>query len=263
MLSAVILAKNEERNLEDCLKSVAFCDEIILVDDYSINKSQISNLKIYKKGLNGDFAEQRNFGLEKARGDWVLFVDADERVSPVLAEEIKAGISGKSGKSVDGFYFKRKDKFLGRWLNYGETANIKLLRVAKKNAGRWAGKVHEEWQIKGKTEKFKNPLLHDRKITIAQLLERINHYSSIRSTELYQQGETTKMFWVTAYPLAKFFHNYVLKLGFLDGIPGFIMAGMMSLHSFMVRAKLWVRQQNRGEEGFKIKNWRQFDNEPD
>ncbi len=270
MLSVVVLTKNEEKNIQACLESLSWCDEIIIIDDYSTDKTiteiqvlKNKNLKtklkfkIFKRALAGDFAAQRNFGLAQARGEWVLFVDADERISKILAEEIKMGISGKFG-CLSGFYFKRKDKFLGKWLKFGETAKIKLLRLARKDKGKWVGKIHEVWQISGKTAVFKNPLLHQRKISLAQFLGKLNHYSSLRSKELYDQGKTTNIFWITFYPVAKFCQNYFLRLGFLDGIHGLIMAGMMSLHSFMVRAKLWVRQQNEGKEEFKIINWQKY-----
>lgn len=259
MLSAVVLTKNEEKNIKECLKCLNFCDEILVIDDYSSDETikEIKNfnleLKIFQRHLDNNFASQRNFGLGKAKGDWILFVDADERISAELAAEIRAKSSKlKAQSSINGFYLKRQDRFLGKWLKYGETASVKLLRLARKDCGQWQGKIHEVWQVKGKIGELKNPLLHKRDLTIAQFLERINFYSSIRSQELYQRGCRTNMCLVTAYPLAKFLQNYFLRFGFLDGVAGFIMAGMMSLHSFLVRGKLWIRQQNQGREEFGV-----------
>lgn len=253
MLSAVVLTKNEEKNIKKCLESLSFCDEVLVIDDYSSDKivqlAKSQGAKVFKQVLRGDFAAQRNFGLSKARGEWVLFVDADEIVSSALAEEIASNIQHPTS-STNGFYFRRKDKFLGRWLKYGETSHVRLLRLGRKNAGKWQGKVHEIWQVKGKKKTLKNPLLHKRDLTTGQFLARLNFYSSIRAEQLYQQGIKTNIFLVTLYPLAKFFQNYFFHLGFLDGTCGFIFAMMMSLHSFLVRGKLWMMWRNQGRKEF-------------
>lgn len=259
MLSAIILTKNEEENIKGCLNSLKFCDELIVIDDYSkdntIKYARRCKAKVFNRNLNGDFSSQRNFGLEKAKGDWVLFIDADERISSVLADEIVASCQLPA---TSGFYIKREDNFLGKKLNFGETSSIKLLRLAKKNSGRWKGKVHEQWQIKGKTAVFKNSLTHQRSLTIFRFLQRINFYSTLRAKELFDQGHKTNIFFIFLYPKAKFVQNYFFRLGFLDGIKGFIFAMMMSLHSFMVRAKLWVMQKNKGKENFIIKDWQKY-----
>ncbi len=273
MLSVVVFTKNEEKNIGECIKSLLWCDEIIVIDDYSQDrtvekaKSQIANvkgtsqkLKIFQRQLNNNFSAQRNFGLEKAKGNWVLFVDADERVGRELAEEILLMIrhSGdeRSGDArikqrrfwtsqndeIVGFYMRREDFFLGRWLKHGETARVKLLRLAKKGAGKWEGKVHEEWKIAGKVGILNKPLLHYPHPTIGEFLKEVNTYSSIRAEALYRQQEKSGFFSILFYPKAKFCQNYFGRLGFLDGMPGLIMALVMSFHSFLVRAKLYVKQ---------------------
>ena len=259
MLSTVILTKNEERNIKDCLNSLKFCNEIIIIDDYSkdstLKYARQCKAKVYARNLNGDFSSQRNFGLEKAKGDWVLFVDADERISSALADEIAASCQSPV---ASGFYIKREDKFLGKKLNFGESSSVRLLRLAKKNSGRWQGKVHEEWQVKGKTANLKNQIIHQRSLTISRFLQRINFYSTLRAKELFGKGHKTGIFLIFLYPKAKFIQNYFLRLGFLDGIRGFVFAMMMSLHSFMVRSKLWVMQKNKGKDNFIIKDWQKY-----
>jgi Glycosyltransferases involved in cell wall biogenesis len=119
MLSAVVLTKNEEKNIERCLESLDFVDEIVIIDDYStdktLNKVKSQKLKVFQRKLNGDFAEQRNFGLEKTRGEWVLFLDADEEITDELKKEIKEMIRYATLERDDliGFYIKRRDFFLG------------------------------------------------------------------------------------------------------------------------------------------------------
>ncbi|MCL4353574.1 glycosyltransferase family 2 protein [Patescibacteria group bacterium] len=245
MISAVVLTKNEEKNIVDCFETLLWCDEIVVIDDYSkdrtieIIQNQESRIKIYRRHLAGDFSAQRNFGLDKARGDWIIFVDADERVPSSLREEI-VQLAANPISRFDGFYIQRRDFMWGRQLRHGETGNIKLLRLAKKNAGRWEGKVHEEWRIRGRIGRLENPLLHYPHQTISEFLKEINFYTDLRSQELYTIGIHGYWLSVIFYPLGKFFLNYFFKMGFLDGLPGFVFSVFMSFHSFLVRGKLWT-----------------------
>jgi len=261
-ISAVILTKNEERNIERCLLSVAWCDEIVVVDDYSEdqtlqliknlkikNKSNNEKLKIYRRELNGDFAGQRNFGLEKAVGDWVLFVDADEIISDKLASEIKSQISNLKSQNqnlklrtnkINGYYIKRRDYFGGKWLKYGETANVKLLRLARNGSGKWEGRVHEVWKVNGEIKELGNPILHYPHPTVSEFLEEINWYTDLVAQYWKEQGRKMAVWEILLYPAGKFIQNYVLRCGFLDGTAGFIMAAFMSFHSFSARSKYWL-----------------------
>lgn len=245
MISIIILTKNEENNIVDCLESVDWCDEIIVIDDFSTDRTLqvIKNfnrrVKIFQHELRGDFSAQRNFGLSKARGGWVLFVDADERLSNGLKGEIMDYASFKN-KNYNGFYMQRKDIIWGKELQHGEVGNIKLLRFGKKNAGIWRGKVHEVWEISGRLGNFKMPLLHYPHQTVGNFLREINYYTDLRAKELCDRGESVSFLKIILYPVLKFKINYFLKLGFLDGIEGLVFALMMSFHSFLVRAKLWT-----------------------
>lgn len=128
----------------------------------------------------------------------------------------------------------------GKELRHGETGNIKLLRLAKKDTGRWEGKVHEEWKVKGEIGTLKNGIEHYPHKTIAEFLKEINYYTDLRSKELYEKRVKANFFSIIIYPKVKFFQNYILKLGILDGMEGLIFAILMSFHSFMVRGKLWL-----------------------
>lgn len=250
-LSVVILTKNEENNILDCLESVKDAGEIIVVDDYSedrtleIVKKFDNEIRILKRAVDKDFSAQRNFGLSKATNEWVLFVDADERVSTLLREEIKQKTANNKIREINGYYIKRRDVMWGRELKYGEVGNIKLIRLAKKNAGKWAGQVHETCQVAGKVGDLENELLHFPHRAIRDFLSEISLYSSIRAEELKKAGSQVSVFDIVFYPKVKFFLNYFIKLGFLDGVPGLIVALMMSFHSFLVRSKLWLLQNER------------------
>lgn len=246
MISAVVLTKNEENNIVDCIESLLWCDEIVIIDDYSTDKTLdllkrigSDKISVFQRSIAGDFAAQRNFGLQKAKGEWVFFVDADERVSHALHYEVLHIINNLSGHTAAGYRVQRIDTLWGKKLLHGETGNIKLLRLAKRTVGTWHGKVHEVWKIQGRVEDLSHPLSHYPHPTIVSFLQEINYYTDLRAKELFDKGKTVQWWSIIAYPKAKFFLNYVLKRGFLDGIQGFIVAVLMSFHSFLVRGKLW------------------------
>lgn len=244
MISAIILTKNEEKNIEDCLKTLSWCNEILVVDDHSTDKTVAIAKKytqhVLSHHLEDNFSAQRNFALEKAKGDWILFVDADERVSETLAKEIQQKIT--STTHIDGFYVKRDDYMWGKKLQYGETADVHLLRLAKKNAGKWKGIVHETWDIHGMKVMLQNPLEHYPHQTLSEFLEEINYYTTLRAAELYKKKTPVSWVSILLYTKGKFFQNYFLRLGILDGVRGILMAIIMSFHSFLVRGKLWLLQ---------------------
>jgi len=241
--SVVILTRNEEKNILDCLESIKGTDEIIVIDDNSKDRTEEviktfdKQIKIYKRALSGDFSAQRNFGLLKAKNEWVLFLDADERVPRELFHKINSALTDNK---FDGFLIERRDIMWGRELKFGEAGNIKLLRFAKKNKGKWEGKVHEKWDIKGAVGELDNPLMHYPHQTISEFLSEVSLYSTIRANELKQAGIKVSAIDIILYPKLKFLLNYFVKLGFMDGLPGLTVALMMSLHSFLVRSKLWL-----------------------
>lgn len=243
MISAVVLTKNEEKNIEACLESVCWCDEKIVIDDHSEDKTveiaKKKGAKVFPRFMENDFADQRNYGLEKAKGDWVLFVDADERVSSALWYEIMQHTSD-SIDNYSGYYIRRQDTMWGRVLKYGETGNIRLLRLAKKDTGKWKGKVHEEWKVRGKITILKNPLDHYPHPNVTEFLREINFYTDLRAQELFSKKIKSNWFTIIAYPKGKFILNYFFRFGFLDGLPGLVFALLMSFHSFLVRSKLWL-----------------------
>lgn len=243
MISVVILTKNEENNIKECIESVKWCDEIVVIDDNSTDKSvdiaKKLGAKVYSHTLNNNFSAQRNFGLSKASHEWVLFVDADERVSIALWYEIMQRTNETFGDHT-GYYIKRKDVMWGRVLKYGETGNSKFLRLARRDAGEWVGLVHETWKVKGNTGTLNNSLDHFPHTSIEEFLKEINYYTDLRSHELFEKKTKVHIWQIIMYPNSKFVLNYFFRVGFLDGLPGFVLAMNMSLHSFLVRAKLWL-----------------------
>lgn len=244
MVTAIVLTKNEEKNIAKCLAGLRFCNEVIVVDEYSTDRTvEIARrygARVFERHLNNDFASQRNFGLGKAKGDWVFFVDADERVTEALASEIKNEIVGTP---AIGFYIKRRDFVWGRELRHGESGTVKLLRLAKKKAGVWKREVHEGWDIRGKTKTLENPLTHHPHQTLREFLQDVDRYSTLHAKALHEEGVKSNLAKIIIWPVGKFKYNWIFKLGFLDGASGFVVAAMMSLHSFLAWSKLWLGQR--------------------
>lgn len=249
MISAIVLTKNEEANIKDCLEALAFCDEIIVIDDFSeddtASEARKLGAKVYERRLAGDFAGQRNFGLGKAKGEWVLFIDADERITPSLREEIIKSTNQLINKSQNGFYIKRRDFMWGRELAHGETGSVRLLRLARKDAGKWRRRVHEVWQVNGPTGEFKHSILHYPHQTLREFLQEVDFYSTVHSEVLLREGKKSNVFKIVIWPVGKFLENWVWHRGFFDGTRGFLVSGMMSFHSFLAWSKLWLQQNKK------------------
>lgn len=253
MISAIIITKNEENNIAQCLQSVLWCDEILVIDDNSEDKTinkilELKNKKVhvFKHSVHNDFSQQRNYGLLKARGDWILFIDADERVSSSLQYEILNTLNSNI-ENYSGYMIKREDVLWGKKMRFGETGQIKLLRLMKRGAGEWHGKVHEKLEVDGKVGVLHNAILHFPHQSTADFLSKINYYTDIRANELFQQKKKVHPLSIVSYPLAKFILNYFLRGGLRDGIPGIIHATLMSFHSFLVRGKLWSLWQKKNK----------------
>lgn len=234
-LSIIIVVQEEEVDAPQtriAIASAQFADEVLVVPvQYPIS----------------DFSEVRNRALKRAKGEWVLFLDSDELISPKLASEIKENIQSDCSKlQVKGYRLKRRDHFLGKWLEYGETAHVKLIRLAKKGAGTWLRPVHEIWNVHGQIAVLQNPLLHYSHETVNQMFEKIDFYSTLEAKYSKEKikrltGRMARVFILAqmiVFPAGKFVQNYFFRCGFLDGIPGFIHAMMMSFHSFLVRGKM-------------------------
>jgi len=251
MISAIVITKNEEENIEKCLRSVRWCDEIVVIDDESIDRTvEIAkkfNARVYENPLSCDFSAQRNFGLTKAKSEWVLFIDADEIISGALIYEIQSviGFKDQGLRNFNGYYLKRSDFVWGKQLKYGESGNLMLLRLGRRGKGVWKGMAHEQWEIEGSVGKLINPILHFPHKTMEEFLKEINFYTDLRAKELKEKNTKVSFWAIFSYPLGKFIVNYFFKRGFMDGMQGLIFAITMSFHSFLVRGKLWLMSNKK------------------
>lgn len=246
-ISLILITKNESNNIvkwQGWLPKLKNVTELVCVDDNStddtieqVKKLGSKNLtvKVFKRELNHNFSNQRQFAVTKTTNDWVLWLDADEYPSDKLVHYIN---------HIDkylyyNYSFRRKDIFVGHTLKHGETSSQFFLRLFNKNYGYFSGTVHELWVSSNTTAFIKKNIIHQSHLTLQSFFTKINYYSDLRSKELFDQKITTNLFQIIFYPLAKFIYNYFLRLGFLDGTAGIIIALGMSFHSFLVRAKLW------------------------
>lgn len=243
-LSVVIITHNEEDNIRDCLESVKWADEIVVVDSFSTDKTvEIAREytdKIIQREWDG-YGAQKQFALEQTTSDWVLSVDADERITPELRQEI---LSTKLDK--DGYDIPFKFYWLGRQLRFGGCGKERHLRLFKRQKAKFTqAPVHEDVLIDGKTGCLKNPIVHFSYKDIADYFTRFNHYSTVEALKKFKQGKRVIFILQIFASILDFVKRYVLKLGFLDGVPGFLWASFSSFHRLVKYAKLWEMQNKK------------------
>lgn len=250
-ISLLLLTKNEQENVKEWgswLPKLSRVNELIVVDDFSTDDTRTilkslnsPNLKvrIFKKNLKNNFTRQRNFGLSKCQNNWVLFVDADE----IPADSTISFLNKLSLKNGENYSFKRNIIYLGHTISHGQCLNDNQIKLFNKTEGKFIHPIHEVWQSQTTTIDTNQIIEHHSIKTLSNFLQKINFYSSIRAEELFNQKKYTNLWEIIFYPKLKFLDLYFLKLGFLDGTPGIILSLSLSLHSFLVRAKLWHLQQ--------------------
>jgi hypothetical protein len=237
-LSAVVLARDEERDLERCLRSLAWVDEIVVVDDCSTDSTAAIAARfgrVLSRRLDR-FDAQRNFALERISGAWALFVDADELVSESLAAEIRAELSMPRAEA---YAMLRRNWFLGRAMRFGGWQGDWQVRLGRVEAGRWCGAVHEQWQFNGQVRRLGAPLDHFGDRSYAERLVKSNRYSSLVAERRYGAGQPGSSRTLLTRPLWIALKRYLLKQGFRDGLPGLIWAGHTFASEFAVEVKLW------------------------
>ena len=240
-VSVTIIAWNEEDRLKGCLESVAWADEIIVVDAESTDKTvQVAREftdKIWVRPWPG-FAAQKNFALEQAEGAWILSLDADERVTPELRERI-AGIV-RAAAPAEGYSIPRRNMFWGAWVRHGGLYPDYQLRLFRRGAGRFVDSaVHESVVVTGRVETVDEALLHHSYRGLDDFVTRSNRYSTLAAAELIKRGGRAGIAELALRPLGRFLSMYVLRGGFLDGWRGFVLAVLYANYVFLRMAKAW------------------------
>ena len=250
-ISVCVICFNEEQNIRRCLESSTWADEIVVVDSMSQDRtvaiaSEYTD-KVYQQAWPG-YMEQKNFALSKARGDWVLSLDADEEINADLREEILTEIGRPDAR--DGYRIPRRSFYQGRWIDHSGFYPDRQLRLFRSDRGRWTGgRVHERVAIKGIVGDLKNDLLHyPYKGTISGQLQTVSSFSSLLAQDMYEKGKRYHLWLLVFRPAFKFLEVYVLKLGFLDGLAGFIIATTSAYALFVRYVKLREIEKRLGNQ---------------
>ncbi len=236
-ISANVVTFNEEKNIERCLKSLSFCDEIVLVDsgsdDSTLKIARKFGAKIHIIKFEG-FSQVKNYAIDRSKYDWVLSVDADEEITPELKEEILN--AAKRADAADGYYIKRGNYFLGREIKHCGWDKDFQLRLFKRAKGRFNGKpVHESVEIKGSTAGLKCKMNHYSYQDSVSYFHKLNRYTTMQAAEKKKPFLLLRM--LTA-PFLKFFRMYFLKAGFLDGKQGFVLCVYSGFSEFVKFSKM-------------------------
>ena len=242
-LSVAIIAFNEEANIQACLDSVDFASEFIVVDSQSTDSTaeiaeKFGAVVIKQKFLG--HVRQKQLAVDLCSNDWVLCIDADERVSPELKDSILELFRDDSEPKAQGYYLSRKSFHLGRWIEHGGWYPDRGIRLFNKTSGAWAGyNPHDKVEVTGETALLKGDLLHYVFSSLSHNVETNDRYSSIMAEDLFKAGKKPSLLKLFLKPPFKFFECYILKGGFLDGLAGFIIAIGASYSIFLKFAKLW------------------------
>jgi glycosyltransferase involved in cell wall biosynthesis len=246
-LSVTIVTFNEEERLRACLESVTWADEIVVVDAESTDKTvalaREFTDRVWVRPWPG-FAVQKNFAIEQATGDWVLSLDADEQVTPELRHRIGL-VLGADGPA-DGYSVPRRNIFWDAWVRHGGLYPDYQLRLFRRRAGRFVGDaVHESLSVDGRVERIAEALLHHSYRGIEDFVQRSNRYSSLAAKDWIDQGRRVGMADLVLRPLGRFLSMYIMRLGFLDGWRGFVLAVLYADYVFLRMAKTWLCEPNR------------------
>ena len=240
-LSVIIIARNEAWRIEACLKSARFADEIVLVDSGSTDDTVAIAREYADRVIETEwrgYGATKQLALEHAAGDWVLWLDADERVPPDLRDEILATVG--TGEHA-GYRIARKTLFLGHWIRHCGWYPGYVLRLFRRDADpRFTeDQVHESLRIRGPTGDLGHPLVHDTDPTLHHYLVKFNSFTSLGARQLYLSGKRFRLTDLVFRPIFTLLKMYVLKRGFLDGLPGLILCGLSACYVFTKYAKLW------------------------
>jgi glycosyltransferase involved in cell wall biosynthesis len=246
-LSVAIITYNEAKRIRPCLESVKWADEIVVVDSLSTDETvkicQEYTPLVFSQPWLG-YGAQKNLALSKVHHDWVLSLDADERVTPKLREEIYGILSGNS--QFSGYYIPRKSYFLGRWIRYCGWYPDYNLRLFRRGQGHFKDRmVHECVELKGDIGYLKGDLEHETYRSLEEYLERMQRYSTLAAQEMEREGRSVNGFDLLLRPPVTFLKMYVMQQGFREGWRGFLLSVFYSVYTFSKYAKRWEAEEHQ------------------
>ena len=237
-ISAVIIVQNEAERIGNCLNSLTFCDEILVVDSGSDDGTReiclAAGARVVEQPWLG-FGPQKRFAVAQATHDWVLCVDSDERVSPALADSIVQTLEQPRHRAYE---MPRCNRFMGRWLRHGEGYPDLSLRLFDRRHAHWTeDRVHERVVCEEEVGRLRGDLLHESQETLTRYLEKQNRYTSLQAEGIAARGGGVPYAKVVISPLIRFIKFYLLKLGVLDGVPGFVHISIGCMNTLLKYAK--------------------------
>ncbi|MFC1672356.1 glycosyltransferase family 2 protein [Planctomycetota bacterium] len=240
-VTCCVITYNEEDNLGDCLESVSWADEIVVVDSHSTDGTVAIAREYTDRVIDHDFeghVQQKNYAIDQAKNEWVLCVDADERVTPELKQEILDAMDNPG--ETAGYSMPRLSYYLGRFVRRGGWYPDRKLRLFRRDRGRWGGRnPHDRVEVDGPVKPFQGDLHHYSYKNIADHLDTINSFTRIAAEAMAGEGRHARLVDLIFRAPVKFLKMYVLKGGFLEGRVGLVMAVMSSYYVFLKYAKLW------------------------
>jgi glycosyltransferase involved in cell wall biosynthesis len=250
-VSATIITLNESAHIDACLDALAWVDEILVVDsgstDDTTDRAKAKGARVLTRAWPGSYADQKNFAASQAAHDWILSVDADERVTPDLAKEIQRIL--QTEPTVGGYRIPRLTWHLGRWIRTTDWYPDYQLRLYDRRRAGWPARlVHESVRADGPIAYLKNDLQHYAYRDIAHHHQAMDRYTTLAARQMHEQGRRAGVADVVIHPPAAFLRNYVLKRGFLDGLPGFVISTMNAYYVFLKFAKLWELEKVRSSK---------------
>ncbi len=247
-VSVILITKNEEANIRECLSTVTWADEVVVVDagssDSTVAVAGEFTKKIFVRPWEG-YGSARNFALSRISSEWAFWLDADERVTSDLTREIQSTVALENNQFV-AYSMPRKANFLGRWILHCGWYPGRVTRLFRKEKGHFTeSKVHERLLVDGATGTLKSDLLHYTDPTLSHYFEKLNKYTTLASEELSGEGATFGIAQITVRPVWTFLRMYIFRLGFLDGIAGLVLCVLSSCYVFTKYAKLWERKRHQ------------------
>jgi len=246
-VSAFVICRNEEEHIAPCLESLSFCDDVLVIDSHSTDRTrdiaQDLGARVIERDWPG-YRAQKAFGLSQTQHEWVINLDADERISPELKTEIlKVLENTKDDDPVVGYYMNRLVYYLGRWWEKGGWYPEYRLRFFRKSRVTWGGKdPHEKPIAKGRTAKLEGDIHHYTYRDFHDQIERLHHFSSIAAKQDFERGRKFRLSDILLRPLVRSFKFFILKRGYREGVAGLIVAISEGYYTFLKYAKLWDKE---------------------
>jgi glycosyltransferase involved in cell wall biosynthesis len=245
-LSVTVITKNEAADIGDALASVAWADEIVVVDSHSSDDTVAIARRYTDRVIARDwpgYGNQKNYAASIASHDWILSLDADERVTPALADEIRRVLAGAPTES--GFRIPRVTRHLGRWIRTTDWYPDPQLRLYDRRSAEWTGRrVHESVKARGAVGRLNGELQHYAYRDISDHLETIDRYTTYAACQMFEEGRRAGLMEIAAHPPLAFLRNYIARGGIRDGAVGFVVSAMNAYYVFLKFAKLWELQRD-------------------